>query len=77
MSTPLPATEWPPQPGTAMEPTALVCFERVAHTYGSGITAVVAVHDVTCRVLPSTRVAITATATSTATRPAIGALREL
>jgi putative ABC transport system ATP-binding protein len=37
----------------------LVICERVAHTYGSGITAVVAVHDVTCRVLPSTRVAIT------------------
>lgn len=37
----------------------LVSCERVAHTYGSGVTAVVAVHDVTCRVLPSTRVAVT------------------
>jgi ABC-type lipoprotein export system ATPase subunit len=37
----------------------LVICERVAHTYGRGVTAVVAVHDVTCRVLPSTRIAIT------------------
>jgi ABC-type lipoprotein export system ATPase subunit len=48
--------------GSPVPPAAvpdLVICERVAHTYGSGVTAVVAVHDVTCRVLPSTRVAIT------------------
>ena len=37
----------------------LVICDRVAHTYGSGITAVVAVNDVSCRVLPNTRVAVT------------------
>src|SRR6195952_3942560 len=39
-------------------PDMVIC-ERVAHTYGRGVTAVVAVHDVTCRVLPGTRIAIT------------------
>jgi len=46
----------PVPPGAV--PDLVIC-ERAAHTYGTGITAVVAVHDVTCRVLPSTRVAIT------------------
>ncbi len=32
---------------------------RVAHTYGRGTAAVVAVHEVTCRVLRSSRVAVT------------------
>jgi ABC-type glutathione transport system ATPase component len=42
----------------AAVPDLVIC-ERVAHTYGTGITAVVAVHDVTCRVMPTTRVAVT------------------
>src|SRR6478752_2954146 len=46
----------PVPPGAV--PDLVIC-ERAAHTYGTGVTAVVAVHDVTCRVLPSTRVAIT------------------
>ena len=41
------------------DPAALVSCVDVAHTYGSGVTAVVAVHGVTCEVLPTTRVAVT------------------
>ncbi len=46
-------------PETSLVLPDIVLCTRVAHTYGSGVTAVVAVHDVTCRVLPTTRVAIT------------------
>jgi ABC-type lipoprotein export system ATPase subunit len=53
---PHPATT-DPGPGRAL-PDLVIC-ERVAHTYGTGVTAVVAVHEVTCRVLPGTRVAVT------------------
>lgn len=38
---------------------ALVACRQAAHTYGSGMTAVVAVHNVTCDVLPTSRIAIT------------------
>ncbi len=38
--------------------TALVECRQAAHTYGRGMTAVVAVHSVTCDVLPASRIAI-------------------
>lgn len=57
MNTSLPATA--SESGTAAGDAALVYCDRVAHTYGTGITAVVAVHDVSCRVVQTTRVAIT------------------
>jgi len=37
----------------------LVACDRVALTYGSGVTAVVAVHGVSCRIWPEDRVALT------------------
>jgi ABC-type lipoprotein export system ATPase subunit len=37
----------------------LVVCDRVAHTYGSGVTAVVAVHGVTCDVTRGDRIALT------------------
>ena len=48
-------------PPHAREPTTgpLVSLVGVAHTYGRGAAAVVAVHDVTCHVLRSSRVAVT------------------
>ena len=58
MNTPTPAW-WPPDAGTGGGTPALVACTNLAHTYGAGITAVVAVHDVTCQVLPDTRVAVT------------------
>lgn len=39
--------------------TPLVSCHNVAHTYGSGMNAVVAVHSVTCDVLPADRIAVT------------------
>lgn len=42
-----------------MTSTALADCVDVAHTYGRGSTAVVAVHGVTCQVLPRDRVAVT------------------
>lgn len=59
MNSLVPATQRAPRPGPADEGAALVRCDAVAHTYGTGITAVVAVHGVSCRVLPTTRVAIT------------------
>jgi len=64
MNTPRPAPDRSAAPGpvgeaAVGEAAALVSCAGVAHTYGSGRTAVVAVHDVSCRVLPTTRVAIT------------------
>ncbi len=54
-----PLTASPATPSTFGTPAALVSCVDVAHTYGSGVTAVIAVHGVTCRVLPTTRVAVT------------------
>jgi ABC-type lipoprotein export system ATPase subunit len=48
-------TPFPPEPTT--EP--LVSLVGVAHTYGRGTAAVVAVHDVTCQVRRNSRVAVT------------------
>lgn len=45
-------------PATARRPD-LVHSGRVAKTYGTGPAAVVAVHDLTCRVLPDARIAVT------------------
>ena len=58
MNTPTPARWAPTGTRGAGAPTLVACT-NLAHTYGSGLTAVVAVHDVTCRVLASTRAAIT------------------
>ena len=51
-------------PDTVPAPDATSCevivrCDQVAHTYGSGATAVVAVHGVTCEVQAGTRLAIT------------------
>jgi ABC-type lipoprotein export system ATPase subunit len=59
MTVPLPATDTRVRPGPGGERPALVTCDGVALTYGGGVTAVVAVHGVTCRVLPTTRVAVT------------------
>lgn len=47
-----------PDPATGRRPD-LVRSERAAKTYGTGLTAVVAVHDLTCRVTPDARIAVT------------------
>lgn len=57
MHTSPPSTAW--ESGTAGETDALVSCDRVAHTYGTGATAVVAVHDVSCRIRQTTRIALT------------------
>jgi len=47
---------------TDLDPTGgapLIACRDLARTFGSGTTAVVAVHGVTCTVLPNTRVALT------------------
>ena len=62
MSTHRATTDSATGPGPLGAVPDLVICEQVAHTYGTGVTAVVAVvavHDVTCRVLPGSRVAIT------------------
>ncbi|AZI58798.1 ATP-binding cassette domain-containing protein [Nakamurella antarctica] len=57
MNAALPSTE--PEASPQNEPDVLVCCSKVAHTYGTGVTAVEAVTDISCLVTTSTRVAIT------------------
>lgn len=56
----IPARQEPPiTDSVATSPAPLVTCRQAAHTYGSGMTAVVAVHSITCEVTQASRIAIT------------------
>src|SRR5689334_21619272 len=50
--------------GTAAPAPPLVVVDCVSRTFGSGHTALVAVHDISCAVLPGQRIALTASSGS-------------